>query len=95
MKTFAKIIINGASKDKNLFKRTLMSVSLMLQKNNQDLEYFKYWIINNYYSEFKDEINYVFDIDYSKNKDEFNIAIHLSNKLEKEYNKLINKKVTA
>jgi len=95
MKTFAKIIIEGATSDKNLFKRTLMSLSLMLQKNNQNLEYFKYWVINNYYSEFKDEITYVFDIDYTKNKDEYNIAIHLAKKLEKEYNRLINKKVTA
>ena len=95
MKTFAKIIIERATSDKNLFKRTLMSLSLMLQNNNQNLEYFKYWVINNYYSEFKDEINYVFDIDYTKNKDEYNIAIHLAKKLEKEYNRLINKKVTA
>ena len=95
MKTFAKKIIVGATIDKNLFKRTLMSLSLMLQNNNQNYEYFKYWIINNYYSEFKDEINYVFNIDYNKNKEEYNIAIHLAKKLEKEYNKLITKKITA
>ena len=95
MKTFTKKIIVGATNDKNLFKRTLMSLSLMLQNNNQDSEYFKCWIINNYYSEFKDEINYVFDIDYNKSKEEYNVAIHLAKKLEKEYNKLINNKITA
>ncbi len=95
MKTFTKKIIIGATADKNLFKRTLMSLSLMLLNNNQNSEYFKCWIINNYYSEFKDEINYVFDIDYNKSKEEYNIAIHLAKKLEKEYNKLVNTKVTA
>jgi len=95
MKTFTKKIIVGATNDKNLFKRTLMSLSLVLQNNNQDSEYFRCCVINNYYSEFKDEINYVFNIDYNKSKEEYNVAIHLAKKLEKEYNKLINNKITA
>ena len=93
MKTFAKKIMLGAVNDNNLFKRTLMSVLLMLQNNNQDVDYFKYWIITSYYSEFKDEINYALNIDYNKNKDDYNVAIHFANKLEKEYKKLINNMV--
>ena len=90
MKTFAKKIMVSVSNDKLLFKRTLMSVSIMLRKNNQDCEYFRSWIIYSFNHKFSEEIKDVISFNYQSNKTEYVAASHMARKLEKEYFKLIN-----
>lgn len=87
MKTYSKKIMQGAEGNSFLFKRSLLAISLLFKEKKQDCEYLKSWIISNYYSKYKKEINYVFNLDLEKNYVEYAIARHLANKIEYQYNK--------
>ncbi len=85
MKTFAKKILQSSENNAFLFKRTLLALSLLMKIKKQDCEYFRAWVISNYYNKYKAEINYVFNLDMEKNKSEYIIAKHLADKLYMDY----------
>lgn len=95
MKTYSKKIMQGAENNSFLFKRTLLAMSLLIKENNNDCEYFKAWVISNYYSKFKNEINYVFNLDFNKDKSEYSIASHLAKKIEYDYQRQLAKNNVA
>ena len=95
MKNYSKTVMRGAENNTFVFKRTLLAVSLLVKESNQDCAHFKSWVITNYYSKYKDEINYVFDLDLERNRSEYSIARHLANKILYQYNKNLYKQSVA
>ncbi len=95
MKNYSKKIMQSAENNTFVFKRTLLAVSLLIKQNNQDCANFKSWVISKYYSKYKDEINYVFNLDLKKNHSDFSIAQHLANKIKYQYEKQLYKQKVA